>query len=64
MVARDACLGDKTINKHKKNIIINIKKVATFGGRQLWLGWDTWIGFCNGKLCSVMNGEVPGCFKK
>lgn len=33
MVDRDAHLGDKTINRHKENII-NINKGATFGGRK------------------------------
>lgn len=65
MVDRDAHLGEKTINKHKENIIINIKKVATFGGRKstvIGLGHFHRIPQWQEKLYDVGSG-VHGCLK-
>ena len=34
MLDKEAHLSDKTINKHKENIIINIEVAVTFGGKK------------------------------
>lgn len=33
MVDRDAHLGNKAMKEHKENIVLNIRRVNTFGGR-------------------------------